>query len=178
MIDFGSYMIFESSDIQTMVMIFKADAKIDNYKFGYRKLEGNDLNFNDVLDLLNYNQNSKAIYINPIIQRNRFIDKPLTFSNTVIDVILDKISQQSNFKLTENEVANGIHHHHDIVNKDRQKILGNKFNIGDGIFILSNNEKNSIPFTKKELELIKPSYTTKELGRYYANIKNSEWVIY
>jgi adenine-specific DNA-methyltransferase len=59
-----------------------------------------------------------------------------------------------------------------------QKILGDKFNIGDGIFVLSKEEKNNIPFTRKELELIKPSYTTKELGRYYANRKNSEWVIY
>lgn len=177
-LDFGSYMIFESSDIQTMVMIFRADSKVDNYKFDYRRLAGNDLNFNDVLDLLNYNQNSKTIYFKPIIQRDKFIDKPLTFSNTKIDAILDKISMQSNFKLDKNEVANGIHHHHDRVSKDMQKILGDKFNIGDGIFVLSKEEKNNIPFTRKELELIKPSYTTKELGRYYANRKNSEWVIY
>lgn len=177
-LDFGSYMIFESSDIQTMVMIFRADSRSDNYKFDYRRLEGNDLNFNDVLDLLNYNKNSKTIYLKPTIQRNKFVDKPLTFSNTIIDAILDKLSEQSNFKLTKSEVANGIHHHHDRVSKDMQKKLGDKFNIGNGIFVLSNKEKNSIPFSKKELELIKPSYTTKELGRYYANRKNSEWVIY
>ncbi|MCD6317751.1 methyltransferase, partial [Candidatus Aerophobetes bacterium] len=53
-----------------------------------------------------------------------------------------------------------------------------KFNIGDGIFVLSNIEKNKIPFTKKELEIIKPYYTTKELGRYYANKNNPEWIIY
>lgn len=178
MLDFGSYMIFESSDIQTMVMIFRVDSRTDNYKFDYRRLEGNDLKFNDVLDLLNHNQNSKAIYLNPIIQRNIFKNKSLTFSSRQIDKILNKISEKSNFKLNENEIANGIHHHHDRVDKDRKKKLGNNFNLGDGIFVLSNKEKEKIPFNKEELRLIKPSYTTKELGRYYGKKENKEWVIY
>lgn len=177
MLDFGSYMIFESSDIQTMVMIFRADLRSDNYKFDYRRLEGNDLNFDDVLDLLNYNQNSKAIYLKPTIQRNKFVDKPLTFNNTIIDAILDKLSVQSNFRLTENEVAQGIVTPQDYVIKSHLKKLPH-LTLGYGIFVLNNKEKNSIPFTEKELELIKPSYTTKELGRYYANKRNSEWVIY
>jgi hypothetical protein len=178
MIDFGTYMIFENSDIQTMIMMFKSDTKSDNYTFDYRKLEGKDLHFNDVLDMLNHKQNPKAIYLNPIIQRNIFKNKPLTFSSRQIDEILNKISKESNFKLKENEVANGIHHHHDRVNKDRKKKLGNNFNLGDGIFVLSNKEKEKIPFSEEELRLIKPSYTTKELGRYYGKKENKEWVIY
>ncbi|MEW6103279.1 MAG: Eco57I restriction-modification methylase domain-containing protein, partial [bacterium] len=178
MLDFGSYMIFESSDIQTMIMIFRVDPRSDNYKFDYRRLEGNNLNLNDMLDLLNCNQNSKTIYLKPTIQRNKLVDKFLTFSDTKIEAILDKLSEEGNFRLMENEVAKGIHYDQDRVNKNMQKILENRFNIGEGIFALSNKEKNDIPFTEKELELIKPSYTTKELGRYYANRKNSEWVIY
>ncbi len=177
MLDFGSYMIFESSDIQTMVMIFKTDSRDDNYKFDYRRLEGNDLNFNDVLDLLNYNKNSKSIYIKPTIKRNRFIGKTLTFSDSSIDSILNKLSGQSNFKLTENEVAQGIVTPQDYIIKRHLKNLLNS-SLGDGIFVLSNKEKNNISFTEKELELIKPYYTTKELGRYYANRNNSEWLIY
>ena len=64
-----------------------------------------------------------------------------------------------------------------ILLKDVAK-LGKKFEVGDGIFVLSNSEKSCFPFSKDELKLIKPSYTTKELGRYYANRNNSEWVIY
>jgi adenine-specific DNA-methyltransferase len=177
MLDFGSYMIFESSDIQTMIMIFKSDLTTNNYKFDYRKLEGKDLSFKDVLDLLNYNQNSKAVYLKPTIQRTKFVDKPLTFSNTIIDAILDKLSEQSNFKLTENEIAQGIVTPQDYVIKDHLKKLPLLI-LNEGIFVLSEEEKQKISFTEKELELIKPSYTTKELGRYYANRKNSEWVIY
>ena len=85
---------------------------------------------------------------------------------------------KSQFRLQEKEVANGIHHHHDFVNRQRKAILGNQYEIGDGIFVLSEKEKNQIPFTRKELDLIKPSYTTKELGHYYGNSTNQKWVIY
>lgn len=177
LIDFGNYMIFENSSIQTMIMIFKSDTKSDNYAFDYRKLEGKDLNFNDVLDLLNQRQNLKAIYLSPIIQRDNFKNNPLTFSSSQIDKILNKISKKSDFKLKENEVAQGIVVPQDYVIKSHLKKTPN-FSIGDGIFILSNDEKDEIPFTDEELKLIKPLYTTKELGRYYGNEDNKEWVIY
>ena len=43
---------------------------------------------------------------------------------------------------------------------------------------MSNDEKNSIPFTETELRLLKPAYTTNELFKYYANPRNKYWVIY
>ncbi|MBA7556722.1 hypothetical protein ES705_49439 [subsurface metagenome] len=78
----------------------------------------------------------------------------------------------------ENEATNGIHHHHNVVNKSRKMILGNDFKVGQGIFVLNNEEKNSIPLTENEFRLIKPEYTTKELFKYNANPKNKYWVIY
>ncbi|MDD5689161.1 MAG: Eco57I restriction-modification methylase domain-containing protein [Caldisericia bacterium] len=177
MIDFGSYKIFESSGIQTMIMMFKADLTSDNYTFDYRRLEGDGLNFNDVLDLLKRNPNSKTIYLKPTIQRNKFLNKPLIFSSTKVDKIFNKLFEQSNFKLTENEIAQGIVAPQDYVIKSHLKKIPNLIN-GEGIFFLTDKEKNRIPFTEEELELIKPSYTTKELRRYYANRKNTEWVIY
>jgi hypothetical protein len=177
MIDFGSYMIFKNSNIQTMIIMFKSDTKTDNYTFDYRKLEGKNLHFNDVLDLLNHKQNPKAIYLNPIIQRNIFENKPLTFSSRQIDAILNKISKKSNFKLKENEVAQGIVAPQDYVIKSHLKNIPN-FSVRDGIFVLSNKEKEKIPFYEEELRLIKPFYTTKELERYYGKKENKEWVIY
>lgn len=175
--DFGDYKIFETSGIQTMIMIFKLDSSSDNYVFDYRKLIEKNLNFEDILDLLNKKPNSRAEYLTPVIQRSKYIDKPLTFSDLNIETVLNKLSEQSNFKLRENEVAQGIVVPQEYVIKSHLKKLPH-LTLGDGIFVLSDKEKNSIPFTKEELELIKPSYTTKELGRYYANRKNSEWVIY
>jgi hypothetical protein len=176
-LDFGSYMIFESSSIQTMIMIFKFDSITDNYQFDYRKLEGNNINFNDVLDLLNFNQNSKAIYLSPVIQRNKLKNEPLIFNNKIFSSILEKLLEQSNFKLAENELTQGIVTPQDYVIKDHLKIDPN-LSLKEGIFIINNEEKNSIMFCQNELELIKPWYTTKELRRYYANKNNTGWIIY
>ena len=178
LVDFCDYKIFESAGIQTMIMIFQRDSKGDNYSFDYRRLTEKDTNFEDMLNLLYKGTTSKSEFLKPTIQRKNFLDKTFTFSHSDNENILNKISQQGNFKLTGNEVAQGIVFPQDFVNKESQKILGDEFNIGDGIFVLSEKEKDSIPFTKEELELIKPSYTTKELGRYGADKHNSEWVIY
>ena len=177
LIDFGSFKIFESG-IQTMIMIFRKDASSDSYPFDYRRLHGPELNINDVLLLLDKKQNSKAEYLTPTIKRSEYTSGPLTFSDPEIELILAKVLSGSQFRLQEKEVANGIHHHHDIVNRQRKAILGNQYEIGDGIFILSQKEKEQIPFTQRELTLIKPSYTTRELHRYYGNPTNREWVIY
>jgi len=177
LVDFGAFKIFEAG-IQTMVMIFQRSTAKSNYSFDYRRLVGNDLNIKDVVALLNKKSNTKTECLTPKIDRTLLIDKPLTFSSSDVQQILEKISKKSNFHLTEKEVANGIHHHHDRVNRKRAEMLGDKFKVGDGIFVLSNDEINRISFTQDELELIKPSYTTRELDRWYTNPINLEWVIY
>jgi len=177
LIDFGDFKIFEAG-IQTMVMIFKKNTTIDNYPFDYRRLSGNNLTLNDALAVLNKSENNKAEYLTPKISRNALKNSTLTFSNSGVEPILGKILVKSNFQFSEKEVANGIHHHHDRVNRERSKILGGQYKIGEGIFVLSNEEKNAIPFTKTELGLLKPSYTSKELHRWHGNPTNQEWVIY
>ena len=177
LIDFGSFKIF-TSDIQTMIMVFWKDTNIDNYQFDYRRLHGNDLNINDVMLLLNKKQNSKTEYLTPKIQRGKYTDRLLTFSDSEVELILEKITLERNFALTTNEVAQGIVYPQDIVNKKSKTVLGDDFKVGDGIFVLSEKEKDQLRFTQKELTLIKPCYTTQELNRYYANPINHKWVIY
>ncbi|HAM38062.1 MAG TPA: type II restriction endonuclease [Elusimicrobia bacterium] len=177
LIDFCDYKIFETAGIQTMIMIFRADKKNDNYKFDYRRLTVKDSSFENVLDLINKKENIKTEYLNPVITRNKYLNNSLTFSCSNNEVILDKILEQSNFKLTEKEVAQGIVSPQDYVIENHLKRLPH-LTLNAGIFILNNKDKNDIPFTEKELELIKPAYTTKELGKYYGISNNSEWVIY
>ena len=177
LIDFGSFKIF-SSGIQTMIMVFRKNIDTDNYPFDYRRLLGKDLNINDVIALLNRDQNNKTEHINPIIKRSKYTNTTLTFNHPEVELILDKISLKRDFPLRENEVAQGFICPQDSVNDDSQNILGNDFNIGDGIFILSQKEKEQISFTQKELDIINPCYTTQELNRYYANSINHKWVIY
>ena len=177
LVDFGSFKIF-SSGIQTMVMVFRKNIESDNYLFDYRRLLGKDLNINDVIALLNRDQNNKAEYINPKIKRSKYTDTTLTFSDHAVELILDKISSKRDFILHEKEVAQGIVCPQDSVNADSKKVLGNNYNVGDGVFVLNQNKKDSIPFTQKELDVLKPFFTTKELGHYYGNPANEHWVIY
>jgi len=178
LIDFGPLFVFENSDIQTMIMIFQKTKQNKEYEFELRRINAKDVIFKDAIDMLQRKPNSKVEYLNPVLQKDKYIGKNLTFSNSDIEKILNKLLQQSNFKLSENEVTQGIVCPQDYVNNESKKILGNQFNIGNGIFILSDKEKNGIPLAEKELELIKPLYTTNELARYFSNKHNSKWIIY
>ena len=178
LIDFGSFKIFESG-IQTMIMIFQKNTDSESYAFDYRRLHGSDVNINDVELLLNMKSSNKAEYLNPTIKRSDYIGKSLTFSNPELELILEKISSRNNFRLNPNkEVAQGIVYPQDRINKASKDVLGDNFNVGDGIFVLSEKEKDQMALTNKELNLMKPSYTTKELQRYRGNPKNQECVIY
>jgi len=179
LIDFGNFKIFENAGIQTMIMMFEFDRTNSSYVFDFRRLRSEKIDFSDALDLLTRNKNARAEYLRPAIQRSIFVNKSLTFSNSSIEELLSKIYAQHDLKLDgKKEVAQGIVCPQDHVNKVSQKTLGGGHKINDGIFILSDEEKRILSFSNKELDLIKPIYTTRELFRYYGNPKNREWIIY
>lgn len=170
LLDFGSYFVFENSDIQTMIMIFKVDSNVQRYKFDCRKLKEKVANSKDILDLLNKKTNSKLEYLSPLIQRSKYIDKTLTFSDSNIEAILNKISQQSNFKLTEKEVAQGIVPNPDVVNVNNisklpsLRVKKENIKIGSGVFIVNRDYFNQLP--KKESKYIKPIYEPHLIDKY------------
>jgi adenine-specific DNA-methyltransferase len=112
------------------------------------------------------------------IKTEHYTDKTFHFNVSDTLDILSNIERIGNYKLKETDVANGIHHHHADVNKERLKVLGDKFKLGDGIFTLSNAEKLKLNLSDAEKTLLKPEYTTKQLERYYGNPHNTHWVIY
>ena len=179
MLDFGNYKIFESADIQTMVMIFKNIKRLDEYTFDYRKLIGDIATFSDVLDLLVHADNQQAIYLTPLFKKKALIDRPLTFSDDSKEFLLEKIRSKANFKIDEKqEVAQGIVAPQDFLNNAAQRELGAGFAVGEGIFCISNHEKRQLGLGKEEREIVKPYFTTSELHKYYGNPKNEYWIIY
>jgi len=179
MLDFGSYKIFESSDIQTMVMLFVRNKQQTEYTFDYRKLSGSAAGFNDVMDLLAHAENERAHYLTPVIDRKNFVNKLLTFSDRTKEMLLNKIQRKANFKFSDKqEVSTGIDVHQDFLNKASQRELGEGFKVGEGIFCISGQEKKQLNLSREELELIKPYYTTDELSKYYGDPKNKYWMIY
>ena len=185
--DFGAYMIFENASIQTMIILFKNTKSADNYNFDYRKLEGDKLVLQDVLNLLEGTDTEKSVLLSPLVTKANLIEKPLTFNTDENSGLLDNIKAKQNFFLrekadkklgTKSEIANGIHHHHDIVNKDRKELLKNKYEVGTGIFVLSKEEVDRLKLSKEEIELIKPQFSSKQVSKYYTNPNNDDWVIY
>ncbi|HCC59747.1 MAG: hypothetical protein A2402_02515 [Candidatus Staskawiczbacteria bacterium RIFOXYC1_FULL_37_43] len=171
-IDFGDYKVFEQAGIQTMIFVFEKKKPGKNYKVDYLKI----IDKNITEDKLIVNIFGTKIKTN--IEPESLIGKNITFENTKVASILSKILKKKNFEILDDEISNGIHHHHDSVNRERREILGNNFSVGDGIFVISEKEKDQIKLNKKELDIIKPSYTTKELKRWYTDSNNKEWVIY
>ncbi len=179
LVDFGDYKIFETAGIQTMIMLFKKSVDKPSYTFDYRSLISIKPRFEDLISILNKTENSSVQYLTPQISRDDFSGKKLVFNNQKNETVLNKIHQKSNFVFDpRKEVAQGIVYPQDTLNKVNKNILGDHFNTGSGVFVISNMEKIELPFTEKDLEIIKPSYTTKELHRWYADSENKEWVIY
>ena len=178
LIDFNNYKIFISAGIQTMIMIFKNNKNTDNYEFDLRKLKDSATEFSDVSDLLNCKSTNKNTVLKPVIKKSDLLNKSLIFNNPKNENILQKIVNKEHFKLSDKEIAQGIVFPQDFLNKKNQKILGDKFNVGDGIFVLNNFELNNLNLAEKEKELIKPYFTTNELHKYYGTNENKYWIIY
>lgn len=178
-IDFGNYKIFESADIQTMIMVFKANRLQTEYNFDYRKIIDTQVELDDVIQLFNGVSNTKSKILNPLFNRNLFKDKSFLFSEGEIDDILNGIIKASDFQLDEKlEIAQGIVAPQDFVNKASSEILGDDVEQNQGVFYLTDKEKDELNLSLDELNLIKPFYSTIELDRYYGNRENKYWVIY
>jgi adenine-specific DNA-methyltransferase len=99
-------------------------------------------------------------------------------SDSNIGELIKKIASYGKFNLTDEEMAQGIVSPQDSVNKKSKEALGDSVQIGDGIFVLSNDELKKIHLSTAELELMRPYYTTNQLGLYWGNSKNTQWIIY
>lgn len=177
LIDFGSYMIFDTASIQTMILQAKKSVDEVEYTFDYRKLDGDKLELNDAISLLNNTQTSNTQFISAKLARESYLDRFLIFGDNATTALLEKIASKLNFELTSNEVGVGIDVHSDFLSAKVKDKVPNA-NAGDGIFNLTNAEKNALNLTQSELALVKPFYTSDELQRYCLNKSNSLWVIY
>ena len=173
LLDFNTYMVFENASIQTMIMLFEKNNTENNYVFDYRTLQENSVK-QDMLELLKKHKTDKTNYLNPKINRQNLAGKLLTFSGN--EAIFEKIANEKVY-LDDKEATNGIHTHHDFVNKK----IHNSFPqlpLGKGIFVLTDDELKSMKLSKNEMNLIKPYFISDEISRYYTDKKNENWIIY
>ena len=162
-----------------MVLICRRSSSASKYKFDFRSIKDSGATLSDVIDLLKGVKNPRASYLTPMFDRTYLKNKLLTFSDESIENVLSKLLARRNFALNaRKEIAQGIVAPQDSVNNDARKVLGDSFGVRDGIFVISNAEKEGLRLTRAELELIRPYYTTNELLKYYGRKQNSSWVIY
>lgn len=178
-IDFGDYKVFETAGIQTMILIAKQSKNSSKYYCNYSKIINKNIEKKDLNSFLYKKEDKRFSVFESSVNPKELIDENITFLESRIYKILDKIEANKNFDLDKNqEVAQGIVTPNDTVNKNSLEILGNEYKLNEGIFNLTTKEKEDLEFTTKELELIKPLFTTKEIDRYFTSKNNENWVIY
>lgn len=109
MVDFTNYKIFESADIQTMIMVFRKSPQLSEYTFDYRKIIDTQITIDDVIEILNHVDGKKFQYLNPDFSRVYFEDKTFVFSNDNDSQILKTILENGTFFIDgDKELMSGI----------------------------------------------------------------------
>ncbi len=176
--DFGNFKVFDSAGIQTMIYIMKRTDNNNLYNFQYSKIIDSKIDHETNQQFLLKTQDKRFTYFTTKIEKDKYIDKPINFINANTSIIIDNIAKKQNFSLLEEEILSGIDIPQDYLNKKNKDILGNDYNIGDGIFVISEQERRKMNLTEKENQLLKPYYTTSELEKYFGDKKNKYWIIY
>ncbi|EAM0603868.1 class I SAM-dependent DNA methyltransferase, partial [Campylobacter coli] len=156
LVDFSSFMVFDSASIQTMIMSFQKIKPPKNYEFHFAKITTQTPIYEDALSLLKNEktQNNEILKIN--LTPKKFIDKTLNFTKSDYEELFNKIQKYGKFYLEEREVAQGIVYPQENINKKSLEILGNNFYLGQGIQKLTNEEVENLNLLKNEKILLKP----------------------
>ena len=178
-IDFGDYMVFENASQQTMVFLLEKNKEKNIIKIYYSKILFNKEVLVDLEKFLLKNKSDNYVYYISNIDRKKYIeDSNIVFLNNIIDTITSKIKLQENFKFLADEITNGIHPHHAIVTKKMLEQLKNNYKIGDGIFVLTDNEIKKLSLNENEKKLLKPLYESELLTKYTYKKDNHKYIIY
>ncbi|HIF9921542.1 TPA: DUF7149 domain-containing protein [Campylobacter coli] len=177
LVDFSSFMVFDSASIQTMIMSFQKTKPPKNYEFHFAKITTQTPIYEDALSLLKNEktQNNEILKIN--LTPKKFIDKTLNFTKSDYEELFNKIQKYGKFYLEESEVAQGIVPNPDIITKRNisDEMVSKGIKVGDGVFVIEKDFLNVCEYEKKYL---KPLYEVEHFGKYYFNKNNSKQLIY
>lgn len=178
LVDFSSFMVFDSASIQTMIMSFQKTKPPKNYEFHFAKITTQTPIYEDALSLLKNEktQNNEILSIN--LTPKKFIDKTLNFTKSDYEELFNKIQKYGKFYLEEREVAQGIVYPQENINKKSLEILGNNFYLGQGIQKLTNEEVENLNLLKNEKILLKPIFESDNIQKYFVKRYNYFRVIY
>lgn len=177
LVTFNNVMIFESASQQTMVFLLEKEKPVSEYSLDYKEIGNQQLDAKDLQKFLDGDDIGKH-YVSVYDPEKQANGESIQFLNTQIDAVIKKIKGGDRFYLEKNEILNGIHPHHASVTKKMLAILPDSVNVGDGIFVLSNDEVNRLNLPNNEHTLLRPYYDTKNIRRYYFDTENKYQIIY
>ncbi|MCX2716210.1 Eco57I restriction-modification methylase domain-containing protein [Helicobacter sp. MIT 21-1697] len=155
LIDFGSYMCFDSASIQTMIMEFqKLNSIPESYQINYAKIESKKPTDKHREAILKREPFEDNLYLEPSITPTQMQNKPLTFVDSKQEEVLNKILVGGKMFLEEKEVGAGI------------------CPSLDDLFIV----KDIACFSKKEKRYIKEWHTG--LSQKYSTCETDKFLIY
>lgn len=181
-IDFGNYKIF-SAGVQTMILIAQKSSENKRYSVNYGRVHNDKITRAQLAEFLTAefnisNQDYEKYCVSDFL-RDDYIDSYINFVPPKIQSVLTKMRSANAIYLKERtEIFSGIDILQDFVSKKHIPRLKIKSEVGDGIFVLNEQEKNSVQWNQAELEKLKPYYRPKEIHRYFAEEHNQLWLIY
>jgi adenine-specific DNA-methyltransferase len=178
--DFNDFKVFKGVGIQTMVFVLEKKKTNRAYSVNYYKVINKNISKEELANyLLTKKDGDKIEKFKVKINSIELKDRTITFVNSEIADIFEKMKNADVFYLNKKEITNGLQVQQECVNKNHLKTLGNDFKVGQGIFILTDKEIDSLKLSQKEKkDLIKPLYTPAEIDKYNLDNNNKYWVIY
>jgi adenine-specific DNA-methyltransferase len=177
-VDFSDFKIFESAGIQTMVFVLENEKNIESHDVSFSKILDSSIRFSELNSFLKKTEDLRFTHYVSRINSAEFRDSTISFSSKKLYKLLSKIDSARNFEILSSEINSGIDIPQDFLSKSNQESLGNNHQVGQGIFVLSQEEVDNLHLSEKEYDLLRPFYTTSELYRYGVNHNNLYWIIY
>lgn len=175
--DFGDTFVFDDASIQTMVYIMQRTASNDEYSFPYRRISKRVSAAEVQRFLAGVEDESFTRYVTKLAKIES-LGKVLSFNDEAVGVTLERIASRGTTHLLASEAGTGIDVHQDYLSARGTQSLEGKKVLGSGIFNLSISEYNALQLNSAERSLVRPFFTSEQLGRYFGDARHRAWVIY
>ncbi len=177
-IDFGNFKVFPEAGIQTMIYSYQKKKPRNTYIVDYTKVINSKSPVEKVKSILLGQEHPDSVTYPAKIEPSSFMGKTITFLDKRIYELTKKIANQSNFKIKNNEIGNGIDVLQDFISEKHIANLDDKtIKKGDGIFVLPKNYILEMTLNEKERQYLKPYYDSSQINRYLALETKSEYKI-
>jgi len=162
-VDIGKLRVFQNVAGHHMIHIYN---KKHSSEFKYNKL------FNDVKQISSpvENENIKMFTLN---NQEVFTDSNIVY-NTQLNFEIETTKLGALY-----DVSQGVVEASDKISKKQYSKIGNAhFEVGQGIFVLSQSEVDNLQFTKEEKGILQKYIAPNDVGRYYLKPQNKKFLIY